>query len=42
MLEAKILQHITGMQQKVLYEIFVYLHTAYDPLDRGLGKTFDD
>ena len=31
-LEAKILQEITCMWKEVLYEIFIYIHTANDAL----------
>ena len=34
-LESKILQHISGLQQDMFYEVFVYIHNAYDALDRG-------
>ena len=35
MLEAKILQHISGMHKAVLYNIILDLQKAYDALDRG-------
>ena len=37
MLEAKLIQHISGMHQVVLYNIFLDLHKAYDKLDQGLA-----
>ena len=34
-LESKLLQHILGLHQEMFYEVFVYIHNAYDALDRG-------
>ena len=33
-LEAKLLQQIAALREEVLYVIFLYLHKAYDALDR--------
>ena len=35
-LEAKLLQQPMDMREKVLYNIFLYLHKSYDALDCGL------
>ena len=32
-LEAKLLQNISSMRLEVLYDIFVYIHKAYENLD---------
>ena len=34
-LEAKLFQQLEALREEVLYVIFLYLHTAYDALDRS-------
>ena len=34
-LEAKLLQQLAALREEVLYVIFLYLHKAYDALDRS-------
>ena len=34
-LEAKLLQQLATLREEVLYVIFLYLHKAYDALDRS-------
>ena len=41
-MEAKLLQHITGMQQEVLYEIFVDIQKDYDVLYQGRALTIQE
>ena len=35
-LEAKLFQKLVDMREEVLYMIFMYLHKAYDALDREI------
>ena len=37
--EAKLLQHISGLRQEVLYKIFVYIHNVCDALNQGCTLT---
>ena len=34
-LEAKLLQQLAALREEVMYVIFLYLHKAYDALDRS-------
>ena len=39
-LEAKLLQQIAALREEVQYVIFLYLHKAYDILDRSRKITY--